>query len=296
MPGPRFGPWLECSALDGVRQLTREEVGTLVGWAADEGWDPGPGDAEAFWAADPEAFLGFDRDGSLAGAGAVTAYGRELGFVGLFILRPEVRGVGLGGELLQAMLGRLRDRLDPRAPIGLDAVAALQPTYARRGFVRTHDTARIRFGDLGPAPDGLLPLSRLPFSDLLAFDARCFGVEREPFLRAWLRLEGAVGLAACGPGGEIEGYGVLRPTGAGGKIGPLFAVGPDVAERVLRGLLAERPGGDTVLDVPDANPQAVALANRLGGGEVFRTARMWIGEPLTLPWSSIFGMTTLELG
>ena len=279
-----------------MRRLGREDVDTLVGWAAGEGWDPGPGDAGAFWAADPEAFLGFDRDGSLAGGGAVVAYGRELGFVGLFILRPEHRGAGLGRELWGEMLGDLRERLEPGAPVGLDAVAALQPFYAASGFVAAHDTARIRFGDLGPAPAGLTPLGEVPFDRLADYDARHFGARREPFLRAWLELEGAVALAALADDGAIAGYGVLRPTGAGAKIGPLFAADTATAERILRGLLAERPEGQAVLDVPGANPEAVELADRLGDGEVFRTARMWLGEPPPIPWASVFGMTTLELG
>jgi GNAT superfamily N-acetyltransferase len=279
-----------------VRRLGRDDVGTLVEWAAAEGWDPGPGDAGAFWAADPDAFVGFDRDGSLAGGGAVVAYGRAVGFVGLFIVRPEFRGAGLGRELWLEMLTDLRGRLDPGAPIGLDAVAALQPFYADSGFTAAHATSRIRFGDLGPAPDVLTPLAKVPFADLLAYDFRCFGAQREPFLRAWLALEGAAGLAALTGDGGIDGYGVLRPTGNGSKIGPLFAADAEVAERILRGLLAERTRGQAVLDVPTANAEAVDLANRLGDGEVFGTARMWLGEPPPIPWRNVFGMTTLELG
>ena len=194
------------------------------------------------------------------------------------------------------MLADLRGRLNPGAPIGLDAVAALQPFYAAAGFAAAHDTSRIRFGDLGPAPAGLTPLGEVPFDALLDYDARHFGAGREPFLRVWLELEGAVGLAALAGDGAIAGCGVLRPTGAGSKIGPLFAADAATAERILRGLLAERPEGQAVLDVPGANPGAVELAARLGEGEVFRTARMWLGEPPPIPWSNVFGMTTLELG
>ena len=56
------------------------------------------------------------------------------------------------------------------------------------------------------------------------------------------------------------------------------------------------PGRRAVVDVPGANPAAEELVTRIGDGEVFRTARMWLGEPPPIPWPSVFGMTTLELG
>ena len=36
-----------------MRQMTRAELDTVIGWAAREGWNPGLRDAEAFYATDP---------------------------------------------------------------------------------------------------------------------------------------------------------------------------------------------------------------------------------------------------
>jgi hypothetical protein len=41
------------------RQLDLKGVKTLVKWAEEEGWNPGPHDAEAYWATDPEGFYGY---------------------------------------------------------------------------------------------------------------------------------------------------------------------------------------------------------------------------------------------
>jgi len=48
-----------------IRNMTRAEVGELVGWAVGEGWNPGVHDAELFWAADPEAFVAAARGGEV---------------------------------------------------------------------------------------------------------------------------------------------------------------------------------------------------------------------------------------
>lgn len=85
-----------------IRRMTRPEVDELVGWAAREGWNPGRHDAELFWATDPQAFIAADLDGELIGGGAITAYRGEFGFMGLFVVRPEYRGRGLGSMLWHA--------------------------------------------------------------------------------------------------------------------------------------------------------------------------------------------------
>jgi GNAT superfamily N-acetyltransferase len=63
------------------------------------GRNPGHADAAVFWATDPQGFVGVHRDGELAGAGAIVSYGGRFGFLGLFIVRPELRGRGLGRRL-----------------------------------------------------------------------------------------------------------------------------------------------------------------------------------------------------
>ncbi|NTV92659.1 MAG: GNAT family N-acetyltransferase, partial [Chlorobiaceae bacterium] len=40
-----------------IRRMTRQEIGTVVDWAAEEGWNPGLHDADCFHTADPEGFL-----------------------------------------------------------------------------------------------------------------------------------------------------------------------------------------------------------------------------------------------
>jgi Acetyltransferase (GNAT) domain len=69
-----------------------------------------------------------------------------------------------------------------------------------------------------------------------------------------------------------------------------------MAEALFRGLADLAPGAPIFLDVPENNPQAMALAQRHGMGEVFGCARMYFGPPPVLPLAEIFGVTTFELG
>lgn len=278
------------------RPLLRDELDTVVEWAAREGWNPGIHDAEIFWETDPEAFWGFDVDGQLAGGGAIVSYGGKVGFMGLFIVVPELRGQGMGKKLWYFRRDHLLGRLNPGAPIAMDGVFAMQPFYAEGGFVFTHRNLRMEGIGQTAAPDPrLVPLVDLPFEEVLEFDTAHFSVPRPSFLQRWIRPEGGLALGLL-TGDLLKGMGVIRPCRTGFKVGPLFAEDAQTAETLFQALSNHAAGRPIYLDTPENNPEALALANRHGLREVFGCARMVYNPPLDLPWSRIFGVTTFELG
>lgn len=281
---------------DRTRPLTRAELDTAIAWAADEGWNPGLADADAFWAADPEGFVGIEAGGELVGTGSTVSYGGEFGFLGLFIVAPRHRGRGFGRDLWAAMVARMRERLRPGAAIGLDGVYEMQETYEAGGFAFSHRGVRLRGtgGDSGDDP-GLVALPGLAFEQVAEFDRVHFGFDRSAFLKGWIdpAATHALGLTE---GGDLTAMGVIRPCRTGFKIGPLFAADPDSAERVFLGLRRAAVGEPLFLDVPESNPAAVELGKSFGLEEVFGCARMYLGSAPDLPWERIYGTTSFELG
>ena len=104
-----------------IRQMNRDEVDTLVEWAAKEGWNPGRNDAEIFWSTDPQGFIAAESGGELIGGGSIISYGGRFGFMGFFIIRPDFRGQGLGRRLWYHRRDLLASRLQ----------APANPTYDR---------------------------------------------------------------------------------------------------------------------------------------------------------------------
>lgn len=279
------------------REATRAELDLAVSWAAAEGWNPGHHDADVFWATDPHGFVCAERDGEVIATGSTVAYGDAFGFMGFFIVRPDLRGQGIGRDFWTWRRDRLRARLKPDAPIAMDGVFDMQPFYARGGFQFTHRNLRMagtgrRAAQLDPA---LVDLSVLPFDDVATFDRQYFGFARNAFLQAWIQPAGGAALGFV-THHNLRGIGVVRPCQEGFKIGPLFADSPDVAEALFAALSEHAAGQPIFLDTPENNPAALALAQRHGLTEVFGCARMVYGTAPDLPWSRIYGVTTFELG
>ncbi len=87
-----------------IRKMTRPEMDIAVEWAAKEGWNPGINDAECFYSTYPDGFLMAHLDGKPAGCVSCVPYGGTFGFIGFFIVRPELRGHRIGMELAQSII------------------------------------------------------------------------------------------------------------------------------------------------------------------------------------------------
>jgi GNAT superfamily N-acetyltransferase len=281
---------------DGAEASHREMVferaaRAAISWAAGEGWDPGLDDARRFLAADPYAFLATEREGEIVATVSCALYGDSYAFIGFYIVRPDLRGNGIGSSLFDRALERADGRV-----VGLDGVPAQQGSYERRGFVLAYRNVRWRTVGGGERPDSVVELSSVPIEQLVAFDGAVFGSTRERFLRAWIDRPAGHALA-CLRGGGLAGYGVLRPCRSGSKIGPLFADDPDVADALLTGLLAAAgPGTEVFIDMPDANARAAELRARRAMEPSFETARMYLNGRPPEDVRRVFGVTTLELG
>ncbi|KUY88522.1 GCN5 family acetyltransferase [Burkholderia territorii] len=273
-----------------VRTMSASDVAMSVEWAAAEGWNPGLHDAQCFRQADPAGFfVGLWRGEPVACLAAV-AYDEHFGFIGLYIVKPEFRGKGLGMRIWQHGIHYLGER-----NIGLDGVVAQQANYGKSGFRLAYRNIRYQGHVSGIGCAYVAEAADVPFEQLLAYDRQCFPVSRERFVSVWIAQPDAVALATI-DAGRVAGYGVVRRCQAGCKIGPLFADDADVATGLFRALASRMPGEMIVLDVPETNRAAVGLAEGHGMSSVFETARMYTKEAPAIAIDRVFGVTSFELG
>jgi GNAT superfamily N-acetyltransferase len=275
--------------------MRREEADILAGWAAGEGWNPGKADIGIAWATDPDAFIALRQGSELAGGGTIFSYDGCFGFMGLFIVRRELRGAGLGSKLWHHRLKRLKERLQPGAPIGMDGVFAMVPFYERGGFALAYRDLRFEGIARGATDQQVRSLDPSMFALVEAFDRDYVPAPRAGFLRQWMFQPGAHAIGLI-ENDRLIGYGIARPARAGYKLGPVFAERPDVAERVIGSLMAKIAGEQVQLDVPEPNQAGIGLTQQFDLREVFGCARMYCGAAPKLPVQGIYGVTSFEFG
>ncbi len=183
------------------------------------------------------------------------------------------------------------------AGIGLDGVLDQQANYERSGFRFAHQHIRHQGIGCGAIPADVVPAAEVPFELIAGYDRACFPAARAEFLRRWIALPNSVALAVV-VDGTVTGYGVIRPSANGRKIGPLFADDVATARRLLQAFWASAPGAPICIDIPDStfNALAAEILRPLETQELFRAARMCTREPPPVAAKKIFGITTMELG
>jgi GNAT superfamily N-acetyltransferase len=277
-----------------IRTLRQGEMPLVIEFAAREGWNPGLHDAECFHAADPGGFLVAEHQGEAVGCIGAVSYAGRFGFIGLYIVAPGWRGRGIGRRLWAKGMARLAGHV-----VGLDGVPAQQGNYRKSGFALAWQNIRFAGAARRSARKDdmpIVPLRAVDFALLSADDRRIFPAPRDAFLRAWIAMPDATGLAWVEQG-RLCGWGVIRRCREGHKIGPLVADSPSVASALHAALCDSVPEGDTVyLDVPVPHADAMALAQTLGLRKVFETARMYAGAAPACELQRLYGITSFELG
>ncbi|MFF9405195.1 GNAT family N-acetyltransferase [Streptomyces anandii] len=277
-----------------VARAGLEDWPVISGWAADEGWNPGLSDGQAFFAQDPEGFFLGRVDGEPVSAVSVVNHGPDYAFLGCYLVRPDRRGRGHGLATWRTALAHAGSRT-----VGLDGVVAQQDNYRRSGFEAAHRT--IRFTGPAPAPTAaglpadVRPVTPADVEDVTAYDTACHPAARPRFVAAWLATPGHRAVLRRS-GGRLTGYGVLRPARDGVRVGPLFADTAEDARALFTALTAGAEGRPLSIDVPETNKPALALAEDAGLTPSFETARMYTGPVRPYARERVFAVTTLELG
>ncbi|MCA0921160.1 GNAT family N-acetyltransferase [Pseudooceanicola nanhaiensis] len=272
------------------RTASAAEVGLMLEWAAEEGWNPGADDAAAFHAADPQGFFVAEIRGIPVAAISVVVHSETMAFLGLYLCRPEYRGRGIGYALWTHALKHAGGHT-----VGLDGVAAQQANYAKSGFVLAGSTTRYEGRLDGRADAQVRPLVVADAPAVARLDLAANGYARPAFLLAWMAKSASRQSYVMEERGQITGFATLRRCHHGAKIGPVIATDAGAALQLVRAALADHPATPVIIDLPEANAALAEALSALGFEATFATARMYRG-PAPQAGPMLQAIATMELG
>lgn len=212
-------------------------------WAKELQWNPGCFDAKVFLAADPNGFfLALDKaTGEFVGCVCGVRYGLDKGFIGIYIVRKEFRGRGIGMALFSKAMQHLEGRI-----VALDAVEEQIPNYQKWNLKVTRWNSRYktifnfdRIRGCEDANSGLLthdlPTSVTDLVEIAAFDRACIGMDRSTpgFFKAFFSQPDL----KCVRSADGWGILVIRRAADGYRAGPFYAKTPRIARSLMHALL-----------------------------------------------------------
>ena len=230
-----------------VRQMAPEDFKIAAYLANQESWNESEKDKMPFFAIDPNGFF----VGELNGEGVATVSGvkyNNYAHIGLYLVKKECRGKGYGLKVFEQAMDHVKDV----EVIGLDAAEEQVKNYEKWGFKIFDKGLGFQRQADGDLSNNLIELKTVDFEKLVEYDEKCFGDCRRNFLKALLDQEGYHSLGFVEEG-VIKGYGFLRKSQVGYKVGPFVAEDKSTAQRVLDGLQSLVKGKQIFLDTFENN-------------------------------------------
>jgi GNAT superfamily N-acetyltransferase len=257
------------------------------------GWNQTIEDWRLLLSLGPGLFRVAVLDGRVVAAGGAVRYGRDLAWICMILVEPEVRGHGLGTRIFDDVLGRVRRLVEEglvRA-VGLDATPLGRGIYLHRGFVDAlprgagrppgkPDLVRMRaespsaaVGEPPPHVSGLVPAD---LEAVLILDREVFGADRSAVLRwALARAPDLARVVREGP--RTRGYCLGRHGDHSDHVGPVVAEEPALARDLVAACLSNVRSRPLILDAR-VEPEWLAVLGELGFSEQRPFTRMYLGE------------------
>jgi predicted N-acetyltransferase YhbS len=186
-------------------------------------------------------------DDQLVGTTTTTTYGHGLAWIGMVLVDPKRRQLGIGTKLMRVAMEYLSKA--GVQTVKLDATPAGRPLYEKLGF--KEESTIERWEGIAVTGDGAqLPhLKAAARQEALVLDRHAFGVERSKLIEILIDDCHVTPLVATAVDGRLAGYGLARPGTAAAYVGPLLATNGEAATTVLDGLLGQLPGERVYIDL-----------------------------------------------
>lgn len=260
----------------GVRRLEERDIDAAIALTDLEAWGYTRADFRRLLDLSPEGCFAAEHGGRVVGVLTTTTYD-SLAFLGAVIVVPELRGKGVGRQMMEAALQHLKE--SGVRSVRLYAYLNAVHFYERLGFHGEYEVVRWHGPTVETGPiRGIRPVRPADLDGIARIDAKYFGASRQAMI-ARLADEFSGTFLVAERAGRLKGFIVGNPSGGSCEIGP-WVVEP-MSGATVRALFASLVGAAGASEVAFSGPSSNgALFEFVGNGrfvEAFRALRMWWG-------------------
>jgi GNAT superfamily N-acetyltransferase len=278
-----------------IRLMTSDDIPAGMRLRAAAGWNQTEQDWRRFLDLVPDGCFVATLDGVVCGTATALNYVQRIGWLGMVLVDPAMRGRGIGSRLFQHAMEHLRS-----LGVGtqkLDATPQGYPIYRSLGFVDEYVIERWERPAGIVAGDALPHMAVADLDQVCAWDHEVFGADRGALLRR-LWQEGPRYCFVARSGSQIHGYCLGRAGSRAHYAGPWVAEpGSEAAAALLRSLLLQVQGQPVYVDVRRDCTQAKQTLSEAGFSLQRTLTRMYLGtDPCAGLPGFVCGIAGPELG
>jgi len=234
-----------------LRPMRVEDISSGMGLKNAAGWNQ----LEQDW----KLFLDSSVDGSMVAEyqqkviGTVTTvnYSGRFSWIGMLLVDPEIRRMGIGTTLLKEAIFKAKDK----GTIRLDATPKGKLLYDTLGFKDEYGLHRFEIKDYTTNLSQLKKQDCLKISDtdlpaIIKFDQSIFGATRAGILNSLYKM-GRDYAWIYRSRNNIMGYCFGRPGSNFEQIGPIVSMNEEIAFSLLCHAIEQCKGRPVIIDIPD---------------------------------------------
>jgi hypothetical protein len=276
-----------------ITHATIAEMPHLCKLAEIEGRNPGLNDAGLLFQYDPGGFFIAVNEREIVGSISAVCHGNDFGFIGMHFILPQYQQTQLADALLEVAMNRLAGR-----NIGINCYESQIDYYSPHGFKPYYKIAVYQGAADGtmPSMDGIASPFTYPFSLIEILENKYYPYDRKKLIMALLNQPMSLLLAKT-EHGQFSGYGLSYPAVHGFRISPLAAENAETAGQLLAALAGHLdPGSIFCIDLPEENPEAIRLAEKMNLKKTSEYMRMYTQSIPSISLGNIYSFANYELG
>jgi GNAT superfamily N-acetyltransferase len=262
-----------------IRLLTEDDLPFAVEVQKLASWNQVKSDWFSYLEYDSSGCFLAMAQGERAGTATAIRYDNCFGWVGMVLVHPAKRRLGIGTTLLKATIQYLQDSGIPC--VKLDATPMGRKVYVTMGFQDEYDLNRYE----GIAQTQILnsneeweiaPISDLQLNKIADFDKDYFGARRAQVISRLYTRGKVLCYYACDQNGAT-GYIMARDGLHAYHVGPWVAKDADTAHLLLQSVFEKIAGSKVFLDIPCPNGESAHLMESYGFTIQRPFTRMYLG-------------------